>query len=227
MTIKNIIFDLGGVIINIDYNKTLDAFRKLGVTGIEAVYNQSKQDSLFDDFDTGKVKAAEFRERLTDKFDLRISDQEFDQAWNAMLLDLPMSRLEFVKSLREKNYKTYLFSNINEIHYPEVFDICNKENGIDNFDEYFDMQYYSHIFGQRKPNPQAFIAILNENGLLAEETLFIDDSIQHVLGARDSGLHAIHLTGEKTLECILDYINELPREAEQNHGYLVSCSFGK
>lgn len=111
MPIKNIIFDLGGVVIDIDYKRTLAAFKQLGAFNIEEAYTQSKQDSLFDNYETGRISSKEFREHLKLKLDLESSDSVFDDAWNKMLLDLPGDRLEFIKSLRS-NYRVFLFSSI-------------------------------------------------------------------------------------------------------------------
>ena len=86
MAIKNIIFDLGGVIINIDYKKTSEAFHKLGAFNFDTVYSQSKQDNLFDDYDVGKISSTIFRDTLKKRLDLTATDEEFDTAWNAMLL---------------------------------------------------------------------------------------------------------------------------------------------
>ena len=124
-----------------------------------------------------------------------------------MLLDLPKKRLEFISGLRKK-YRVFLFSNTNDIHLKEVFNICQKQNGFNTFDSYFEKEYYSNIFGKRKPHSHAFISILNENNIKAEETLFIDDSLQHVLGAREAGLHTVHLSSEKSIFHIVDFINE-------------------
>lgn len=198
MTIKNIIFDLGGVILNIDYNLTISAFRDLGVSDFNKIYNQNNQDSLFDDFDTGKISSGTFRKKLASRLNIIVNDKKFDEAWNAMLLDLPLKRLEFIKSLRKK-YKIYLFSNINEIHLKKVFEICQEQNGINTFNGYFDQEYYSNLFGRRKPNKESFLAILNENQIFPSETLFVDDSSQHILGAQAVGLQVFHLSSEKSI----------------------------
>ncbi|EKD72339.1 MAG: hypothetical protein ACD_45C00701G0010 [uncultured bacterium] len=208
MTIKNIIFHLGGVIIDIDYNRTSEAFRKLGAFNFDAIYTQSKQDNLFDNYEVGKISSNIFRDALTKKLDISVKNEEFDNAWNAMLLDLPKNRLDFIKNLR-KNYKIFLFSNTNEIHLRKVFDICQKQNGFNTFDNYFDKEYYSNIFGKKKPSPDAFISILNENNIEANETLFIDDSMQHILGARQAGLHATHLSNEKSIFHTVSFIENV------------------
>ncbi len=208
MRIRNIIFDLGGVIIDIDYTKTIEAFRKHGAHNIDVVYSQSKQDRLFDTFDIGKMSSTEFRRQLQEKLDISISDDDFDSAWNAMLLDLPMERLSFIMSLRE-SYGVYLFSNTNDIHLRKVFEICRDQNNVNDFSKYFIKEYYSHQLGMRKPNKESFLEIVKENRLIPSETLFIDDSLQHVLGARDAGLHAVHLTGGKSIFDLLDFIKQI------------------
>jgi putative hydrolase of the HAD superfamily len=140
MKIKNIIFDLGGVIIDIDYNLTSEAFKKLGAINFDKLYSQKNQDSIFDNYDIGKISSETFRNTLKFKLDLTISDEEFDKAWNAMLLDLPLARLELIKKLSNE-YKVYLFSNTNEIHLKEVFNICLRLNGFDTFKGFFDKEY--------------------------------------------------------------------------------------
>lgn len=215
MTIKNIIFDLGGVIININYHNTLDAFRRLGAHNIDQVYTQSKQDSLFDDFDIGAISPDDFRKILTAKLDLDVSDADFDAAWNAMLLDLPKNRLDFIKEKRQ-TYRTFLFSNTNAIHLPKVYAICQQENGFNTFEEYFEKEYYSHLFGKRKPNVDAFLAILTENNLEADETLFVDDSYQHIEGAKKAGLHTYFVSSGKSIFDIDKYIEQLDNEHDQS-----------
>jgi FMN phosphatase YigB (HAD superfamily) len=120
---------------------------------------------------------------LKKKLNILATNEEFDCAWNTMLLDLLIKRLDFIKDLR-RNYKTFLFSNTNEIHLKEVFNICQKQNGFNTFEGCFEKEYNSHILGKRKPHYKAFISILNEHNIIANETLFIDDSLQHILGAR-------------------------------------------
>ena len=135
-----------------------------------------------------------------------------------MLLDLPAERLDFIKNLRKK-YKVFLFSNTNEIHLKEFFNIFQQQSGLENLDAYFDKQYYSHVFGRRKPVPDSFIAILNDNKLRADETLFIDDSLRHVQGAKQAGLYAMHLTKEKSFFDVLRFLEEIELE-EKNDAML-------
>ncbi|MDI1352650.1 MAG: HAD family phosphatase, partial [bacterium] len=147
MTIKTIIFDLGGVIINLNYTLTVQAFKSLSGHNFDKIYSQFKQSDLFDRYETGQIDDHAFRKGLTDELDLPMEDEQFDAAWNAMLLDLPKERLEFIKQLRQEGFATFLFSNTNGIHLKKVFEICQKTAEVNDFSGCFDKEYYSHIFG--------------------------------------------------------------------------------
>jgi putative hydrolase of the HAD superfamily len=190
--IKNIIFDLGGVILNINYHLTIDAYKNLGLTNFESMFTQAQQVGLFDQLDKGLVTPAQFREGLRQISNVALSDRQIDDAWNAMLLDFPQHRLEVLKSVKNY-YKTFLLSNTNAIHIDEYNNILLKTFGVDNLSVFFDKEYYSHKIHMRKPDAEAFEIILNENNLNASETLFIDDTLQHVEGAKKLGILAYHL----------------------------------
>ena len=185
--IKNIIFDLGGVIINIDYNKTIKAFEELGIKNAETLYSQQKQNDLFDLLETGKISPSEFYDKLREITGTNATNHQLEEAWNAMLLDFPEGITDTLKKAKAK-YKTFLLSNTNEIHYKDYTKRLKKQFGIDDLGSLFDKQYLSHQIGLRKPHKEAFELILKENNLNPAETLFIDDSIQHIKGAAKVGL---------------------------------------
>ncbi|MCH2235500.1 MAG: HAD-IA family hydrolase [Crocinitomicaceae bacterium] len=195
-----IIFDLGGVILNLDYNKTIEAFQKLGMDNFEEYYAQAQQDAIFDDFEIGKISEDEFRAYFKKTIDPNLLDVDIDYAWNSMLLDLPEHRVEFLKAIKDK-VKIILFSNTNANHLKEFRKIIKQEYGNEKLlESLFNTTYYSHILGQRKPNPPAFHSILHEQDLKAGKVLFIDDSIQHVEGAKIAGLQAYHLVDKDITE---------------------------
>lgn len=196
--IKNIIFDLGAVILNIDYELTINAFKKLGIENINEIYSKLKQNDLFDQFETGKIVAEEFRGQLIKHSKQLISAQQIDFAWNALLLDLPKERLELLAKLGKK-YRLFLLSNTNEIHLKEFKGIIHREYGFADLSHLFEKEYYSHEIKYRKPHKEAFEYVLNENGLIPQETLFIDDSPQHIKGASKLGIHSLHLTSDITI----------------------------
>jgi putative hydrolase of the HAD superfamily len=200
----NIIFDLGGVILNLNYQKTIDAFKSLGLKDFEESYTQLNQTTLFDDFERGQISDVEFRKGLGAAFDTEIPDSELDAAWNAMLLDLPFERLNFLDDLKEK-HRIVLLSNTNEIHVRSFEEQMKRVHGIPNLEQYFEKVFYSCRVGMRKPEPRIFQMVVGEMGFKPAETLFIDDSPQHIEGAKSIGLNTYHLRPEKG-ETILDLI---------------------
>ncbi len=199
--IKNIIFDLGGVIINIDYQLTVDAFRKLGIKNINEVFSQIKQTELFDLFETGKISSHEFRTTLLKYTSNTITTSEINNAWNAMLLDVPKERIKLLAELN-KYYNIVVLSNTNEIHIHEFANILQQNHGFRDLSHLFKKVYYSYEIGYRKPNEDVFHFVLNDSGFIAHETLFIDDSLQHIQGANKIGIHTLHLKPELNINQI-------------------------
>jgi putative hydrolase of the HAD superfamily len=196
MGIKNIILDLGGVILNIDYHITIKAFQELGITDFDALYTQAKQAHLFDHYETGKIDSDEFIDKLSQYLKTQQPRQKIIEAWNAMLLDLPQERLTFLEKLKEK-FNTTLLSNTNPIHIQCFHQIIKQQNNIDGLDAYFDHVHFSSDLGMRKPNPEIFTYVCDIHGYKPEETLFIDDSIQHVEGAKKAGINSYLLDTER------------------------------
>lgn len=192
MKYKAVIFDLGGVIINIDYAATIEAFETLGHGDFQTVYSQAQQSGLFDELETGKISGQRFVNELLPHLKVGTSPNKVVAAWNAMIGTVPKERIELLQKVREK-YPIYLLSNTNELHLHAVLRswnaACNQP-----MSAFFDGIYLSHEIGMRKPNAEIFEFVCRKNDLNPAETLFIDDSIQHIKGARLAGLHAFHLT---------------------------------
>ena len=189
--VKNIIFDLGGVILNIDYDQTVNAFKKIGVINFDEIYSQAKQGQVFDKLETGALAAEEFRNYMKE-FVPALQSTDIDKAWNAMLLDLPVERIDLLKELKKK-YRLFLLSNTNEMHIKAFREIIGSSYGEYIFDAIFEHQYYSSDIGMRKPNANCFQYVLETNSLEPSETLFIDDSMQHIEGALKLKIRAYHL----------------------------------
>jgi haloacid dehalogenase superfamily, subfamily IA, variant 3 with third motif having DD or ED len=192
--IKNIIFDLGGVILNIDYFKTVEAFRDLGIANFDEIFSQYKQMSFSDDFETGKISPHQFYQEIVNLSGVDLDFEEFKQAWNALLLDLPSERIQLLKKLSSK-YRLFLYSNTNATHYDAFIDLVGQD-----FDRIFEKTYYSHIFGYRKPNHDGFELILSQNQLIPQETLFVDDSNQHILSANSLGIKTCLISDSSIVE---------------------------
>jgi putative hydrolase of the HAD superfamily len=194
--IKNIIFDLGGVIFNINYQYTIEAFVNLGIRNFEQLYTQAQQIGIFDALDRGTITPAAFRDGIRSITSIKLTDQQIDDAWNAMLIDLPENRLALLKQIKNR-YRTFLLSNTNSIHIDAFHRIIIANNGLYDLNDYFEQIYFSHLIHLRKPDPEVFELIIRSNGLKPSETLFIDDSLQHVEGAKRVGLNGYHLDIEK------------------------------
>lgn len=190
--IKNIIFDLGGVLLNIDYHKSINAFINLGFNEFSLTYSQARQSELFDLFETGKINETEFFHSLKTHFNSNAPFDSIRNAWNAMLLDLPESRVQFLLNIKN-NYRIFLLSNTNQTHQNAFEKIVQQSALIQRLEDIFEKTYYSHHIGLRKPHKEIFEMVLKENNLIPHETLFIDDSVQHTIGAEKAGIKSIFL----------------------------------
>ncbi|MBN4051505.1 HAD family phosphatase [bacterium AH-315-M05] len=185
--IKNIIFDLGRVILNVDEHLTSEAFKKLGINDFNEIYSQIRQTSLFDKLEKGSITTDEFRTELKKHLPNSVNDRAIDDAWNAMLLDLPRERIHLLEQLRSK-YQLFLLSNTNEIHIKAYSNILKNSYGFENLSHLFEKEYYSCKIGLRKPDDKIFRLVLSENGLIPGETLFVDDSEEHIEAAKKLGI---------------------------------------
>jgi len=190
--IRNIIFDLGNVIINIDPDLTLQKFRDMGVTNFDEMYTIMRQTDVFDRLDTGKITLPEYRNAIREYTNINLSDGQIDDAWCAMLLDFPKENVDLLQKLHAKGYKVYLLSNTNQMHIDYYTKYLIQRFGCDLLSELFDRCFYSHEIGFRKPNREAFEYVLKTEKLKPSETLFIDDLEHNVIGARQTGMQAYH-----------------------------------
>ena len=185
--IKNIIFDFGDVFINLDKEATSRMLIHLGFAGVTPDLI-----NLFNAYETGTISTDSFVEQAG-KWVPRANPTQLRRAWNAILLDFPDYRLDFLESLsKEGKYKLYLLSNTNELHLTSVRDKMGDEKYL-KFLSYFQHCYFSHEVNMRKPDAEIFEYILQRNNLPPDETLFIDDTGEHILSAAKLGLRTWHL----------------------------------
>ncbi|MES2003814.1 MAG: HAD family phosphatase [Bacteroidota bacterium] len=196
--IKNILFDLGGIFMNLDFKLTEQAFIDLGIVQFPEMFTQHHANDLFEQLETGRISDSEFYDTFRKQSGSTLTNEQIKTAWNALLLNFPPERLQWLDSIRKK-YNCYLFSNTNSIHYNAFMEILARENNCTDFDGYFIKAYYSHTLGMRKPYLASFQKILEEQQLNAGETLFIDDTIKNIEGAKKAGLQTIHLVAPQTV----------------------------
>lgn len=195
---KNILFDLGGIFLNIDYQKTEQAFVDLGVKNFGQLFSQQFSNTLFESLETGSISPEGFYEAFRKETNMDLSNDAIQDAWNAMLLDFPKERLQWLENISDQ-YPVYLFSNTNIIHYQSF--ILNFEQNFPQkpFNDYFRKAYYSHELGLRKPYPHSYLKIMELENLDPKETLFIDDTPKNIEGAKQAGLQTILLNDGRTV----------------------------
>jgi FMN phosphatase YigB (HAD superfamily) len=198
MKFEAIIFDLGGVLINLDYQKTIQAFDALGVKDFSALYSQAAQTELFSDFEMGKISAQRFINELLLYLPKGTSPNWVVHAWNAMILEVPLKRIELLEKLN-KIFPVILLSNTNELHVPVVRREWAKTTKF-SMEYFFQTIYFSHEIGLRKPHEEIFIEVCRRENLNPSSTLFIDDTLQHIEGAKKVGLLVKHLTDPEMLD---------------------------
>lgn len=190
--IRNILFDLGGVFLDIDYQLTEKAFIDLGITDFDQRFNQQFSNTLFEDLETGKITPEAFYEAFRKETGTYLSNVTIETAWNALLLDFPGERLEWLERIGKK-YPVYLYSNTNLIHYQCFMKMFEEKFAGKNFNDYFQTAYYSHELGLRKPYPASYTKIMELEQLNPAETVFIDDTLKNIKGAEEAGLQTIWL----------------------------------
>ena len=201
--IKNIIFDLGGVILDIDETIVYKELEKMGISTLELARSKEFTE-LMSKFDTGIYTAPTFRKRMKALVHQeKMTDQKFDTIWNAMLLDIPRERIEAIEKVK-KHYKIFLMSNTNVIHYDLYVRDLQLRFGYHEFDELFHKSYFSFAEHLEKPDPRFFELILDHEGLLPEETLFIDDTEKNIKVAQSLGIHSYHISREELVRNLFE-----------------------
>ncbi|MBS1618001.1 MAG: HAD family phosphatase [Bacteroidetes bacterium] len=196
--IDTIIFDLGNVIIDIDYDVMIAAFRRIAARDFSHLISYTEQDDLFSGYERGDVSSAEFRAALRPYLRDGVTDAEIDTAWNAILYHYPPDKLERLTALRAK-YKVYALSNINDIHLTDIDRYIKANFSAADMRSYFHHAYYSHELRTRKPEPAIYRAVIDHAGIDPQRTLFIDDKKENTDAAAALGFRVYHLTDRDTL----------------------------
>ncbi len=189
--IRTIIFDFGGVIIDIDYLRVIKKFEDYGVNDFKKRFSKAIQDDFFQKVEKGKVSKEVFLETIRNFSGKKISDKQIVSAWNAILEKYPSHRIDLLQEVK-KYYTSILLSNTNSLHIEAAMKLYQKDYTIP-FENLFDKIYWSYEIGLRKPDKEIFQFVLQKHNLKAEETFFIDDSIQHIETAARLGIQTHHL----------------------------------
>jgi HAD superfamily hydrolase (TIGR01509 family) len=189
--VKNIIFDLGGVIMDIEVKQTMQAFSRLGLKNIHEYFGHGFAASFFSDHEAGRISDEDFLKEIKKLLTTEVSYNELTEAWNALLLRFPTERIALLKELKSR-YRLFLYSNTNAIHHLKFSEIY-RESFSGELEDLFEKAYFSHVLGHRKPDLEGFKQIIDENGLDSGKTLFVDDALMNVEGAIKAGLKGLYL----------------------------------
>jgi putative hydrolase of the HAD superfamily len=188
-----IIFDLGNVIIDLDYKSALKVIKNLVPDSAHPRIDSFYLTDFHRDYEKGLLQSDAFRNEVRAYLELDFDDQKVDDLWNCLLGKIPSERLKLIEKLRE-NYQVGVLSNTNLIHIHAVNRILQRDHGIENFDPIFDWVFLSHEMGLSKPSPEIYEKMLMELGTSADRVLFFDDLEANIKGANSVGINAVHVT---------------------------------
>ncbi|MCL2112448.1 MAG: HAD family phosphatase [Streptococcaceae bacterium] len=191
MMIKAIIFDLGGVIIDLGFERMTKRFEELGIEDFGQYFTPKSQVDFFEDLELGLIEPEEFYDKFRQHTDSELTNAVIEETWNLILKDFDKQRMALLTEL-SATYPLYLFSNTNAIHAKCFEKRCLEQTG-HHLEHYFTTLYYSHELHLRKPTVESFKKVLDQANLTADETLFIDDNEENIKGARKAGLKTYHL----------------------------------
>jgi len=185
----NIVFDLGGVIIDIDINSTINALKQtLNLTpDIEPL--KIMEMSIFRQYETGAINSSEFINRLSQLSDTTVAPDLIINAWNAMLISIPEKRIRLIENLAQR-FRLFVLSNTNALHAKKFEGMISD---YENLSLLFEKVYYSHLIGYRKPHAKAFTAVIDDSGIQPSETLFVDDLEANITMARQLHFQTLHV----------------------------------
>lgn len=203
-SIKNLIFDLGGVILDLSVDHTLQSFSAVSGLDKQAVQKLFVSSPGFEAYEKGLITDAAFRDFVRQTYSISVADADIDVSWNAMLRGIPVTKLTLLQRLMNE-YRVFLLSNTNTIHLKHINEVMLPGiAGVTSLDAYFHRAYYSHLMKMRKPDAEIFQHVLKENDLKPEETLFLDDNAGNVEGAKALGIRTLHVVKP---DLIMDYFN--------------------
>ena len=201
MAIKNLIFDMGNVLLDVQLHETVKFFAQHSDKNFKELFTLEKQMPEFDLFETGKIDSDTFKDSIKKLLSIEeLDDELFYQGWHSMLGAMPKEKIEYVLQLKNAGYRTFLFSNTNALHIGEIQRRLSQDDRWDLFQQAFETHYYSFKMGMRKPGTEGFVYILEQENLNPEETLFIDDNADNIIGAQQTGLKTLRLDMGKQMD---------------------------
>jgi glucose-1-phosphatase len=193
-----LIFDLGNVIIDIDYHQSLNLIKSLLPNSFDLKVDSFYSTDFHKAYEKGEIDSPTFRNEVRNYFNQNWDDQKVDELWNSLLGEIPKERLDLVSTLKQ-SYQVGVLSNTNEIHIDAVYKMLERDFGMNRFEPLFDRVFYSHEMGLAKPSQEIYHKMLEELGTSADRVVFFDDLEANVRGAASVGIQAVHVTGPNVI----------------------------
>ncbi|MDP3453710.1 MAG: HAD family phosphatase [Bacteroidales bacterium] len=198
--IKNIVFDLGGVLVGLNRDACIKAFSNIGFPGFDKILNEYVQGGFFLDYEKGMITTEEFRDIIRGYIEPEIregiTDSQINQAMGSFLDRIPEYKLDLILSLK-KSYRIFMLSNTNPIAMDVVRPYFERDGLL--LEDYFEKLYLSFEMMLAKPDPRIFKALIFDSGVKSEETLFIDDSPSNIASAADLNFKTLLFSPEQNL----------------------------
>jgi FMN phosphatase YigB (HAD superfamily) len=198
----SIIFDLGGVLYDIDVQRTKNAFAALGLNDFSKLYTLKEQVDLFDSLEKGFINEEGFVEGINKLSGIPFTPAQVKQAWNALLIGMPAENVGLLRNLKADGYNLYLLSNTNILHYSSIQSEMQQKFGLDSLDELFDKAYISYKIGMRKPDAEIYEHVMKD--IDPERSIFIDDNEDNVKASIAAGISAVQKLKNETLQEVLE-----------------------
>ena len=200
--ISTLIFDLGGVIVDLDLAKCIQNFKELGLENIEQYLSNFGQKDFFMQFEKGQIGIPAFRNEIRKLAGTELSDAQIDKAWCSFLTQIPVEKLHLLSELKKK-YRLLLLSNTNPLHIETAVAAEFSKTG-KTMQDFFDKCYLSYEMGMVKPDVEIFEALLTDAQLKAEECLFLDDGKKNIDTAAALGIQTYWVKPDENLNFLLD-----------------------
>lgn len=200
--ITTLIFDMGGVLVNLDLNRCILNFKKLGLENFEQLMGHFGQKGFFLKFEKGEISIEQFRDEIRKLTKQSLTDAQIDYAWSSFLLDIPYQKLEMLLELK-KSFRLLLLSNTNPLHIEFTVPIEFAKVG-KSISEIFDKCYFSYEMGMAKPDAEIFEAVLTDAGISANECLFLDDGPKNIDQANKLGIQTYLVDPSEDLSFLLN-----------------------
>lgn len=196
--IKNVVIDLGGVMINLDRDRCVRAFQSLGLENAGSMLGLYRQEEPFLSVETGRISSAKFYDNLRELTGRPTPDSDFESAFDEFLVDLPVERLAALRRMRAEGKRLYMISNTNAIMFDGWIKRAFMQEGL-HVGDYFDGIVTSFAEGVCKPDAALFETVIRRFSLNPAESVLLDDSEANCEAARSLGMQAVRIIGDRTI----------------------------